>query len=242
MPKCVHCKIETIKASQSNLPSELTWDHIPPSSWYPDNSQSNIQRWTVPCCRKCNNELGLLEDRLRTYVIPAVKKDGAETLGLRDKVFRSLGIGQKDKLKQAEFEKRKNSAIKLYKEFRPVSSITEFYPNFGPFSEHSIEAQRAIEIPTELLTKVFAKIFRGAEYELNNKRIIDKPFELNVFIGNDILKFEGLNINYERIENLGPGFRVQRLAGTQSVLYKAVIWANLIAYGTIDLIDAKIGS
>ncbi len=239
MPKCVHCKIKTIKASQRNLLSELTWDHIPPSSWYPENTQSNIQRWTVPSCRKCNNELSLLEDQLRTYVIPAVKKDGAEILGLRDKVFRSLGIGQNDKLKSAEFEKRKNLAIKLYKKFRPASSIKSFYPNFGPFPEYPIERQRAVEIPIDLLTKVFGKIFRGAEYELNNKRIIDKPFELNVFVGKDILEFEKFKIDYERTENLGHGFRVQRLAGTQSVLYKAVIWENLIAYGTVDSLDVR---
>ncbi|MDP3729157.1 MAG: hypothetical protein Q8R26_00150 [bacterium] len=235
MEKCIHCKIETTEITQAHLPSEIAWDHIPSSSWYTDNTPPNIQRWTVPSCRRCNIELGAAENLIRTYIVPGINQDKQEIFGLRERVFRSLGIGLKNKLNPEEFEKRKNGAIKLYKKFRAVCPDMEFYPNFGHMEESTIERQHAVEIPKDTLIKVFGKIFRGAEYILNNKRIIESPFELMVFIGNDILIFRRLDHLFNRTENLGPGFRIQRLAGKESVLYKVMVWGTLIAYGSIDV-------
>src|SRR5215831_12374580 len=41
-----------------------TYDHVSPSCWYPDSTPSNVQRWTVPSCSRCNRELGAVEQEL----------------------------------------------------------------------------------------------------------------------------------------------------------------------------------
>ncbi len=226
MQKCVHCRTEL---------TDITVDHVFPDRWFPDSTPLNIQRWTVPSCKKCNSDFGALEERLRAYIIPSIEEGKKEISGLREKVYRSFGIDLKDNLETEELDKRRNLAKKTYNQLKPVSSVATFYPGFGPTERYSLEKQHAIEIPDDLLTKIFEKIVRGAEYVLNEKRIVEPPFEVSVFIGEDILKFEVLKIDFNKTENLGPGFRIQRLAGNESVLYKIVIWGRLVGYGSIGL-------
>lgn len=109
-----------------------------------------------------------------------------------------------------------------------------FYPNFSPLEWQPISKQHAIEIPSNILIKVFRKIFRGAEYILNGNRVIENQLEPTVYIGEDILKFEALNISFDTAADLGP-LRIQRLAGKEVILYKAIIWRTLIAYGSIEI-------
>jgi len=81
--RCVHC----LRRSES-----LTADHIVPSSWYPDTTPSNVERWTAPSCRECNAYLGALERDLVIRLVLCVNPRSPAASGLAAKVFRTLGL------------------------------------------------------------------------------------------------------------------------------------------------------
>ena len=56
--RCIHCR-ETLV--------EATKDHVFPSSWYPDTTPDEVQRWTAPSCQRCNVESGRLEEDLLVF-------------------------------------------------------------------------------------------------------------------------------------------------------------------------------
>ena len=50
--RCIHCR-ETLV--------ETTRDHVFPSSWYPETTPDEVQRWTAPSCERCNGHYGRME-------------------------------------------------------------------------------------------------------------------------------------------------------------------------------------
>ena len=229
MPKCIHCRIESVT---------MTREHAFPSAWYTDNTPINVQRWTVPSCSQCNNSLGAAEMDLLIKMVPCIDPNKPEISGLRNKVFEALGIGMEGKISAEELRKRKALAKKVFGELKPYNNNIKVFPNFGLHEGFPSEAQHVINIPSNILFPVLKKVFRGAEYKLNNKKIIEPPFELEIFhTEKEIPELEILLRRFGRTEYLGPGFKLQRVAsGSGLVLYKVVIWGTWVAYGLIDLI------
>src|SRR5437868_14538801 len=82
--KCIHCR---------KVMAEKTKDHVFPSSWYPDSTPANVQRWTVPSCARCNKDFGAMEEILLVRFGLCVDPRKQAALGIDKKVKRAFGIG-----------------------------------------------------------------------------------------------------------------------------------------------------
>ena len=86
--------------------------------------------------------------------------------------------------------------------------------------------QFQIEIPADHVRAVAKKILRGCEYWLGNGRIVEPPYELDVYLPSetpDVLS-QHLKIG---MDYLGPGCRIRRAVPVDepnSSIYKIVIW------------------
>jgi len=54
---------------------ERNWDHVFPESWYPQTTPSNLEKWKIPSCIRCNSALGMMEDRLLIQLAHALDPD-----------------------------------------------------------------------------------------------------------------------------------------------------------------------
>src|SRR5215470_6563811 len=93
---CVHCLQHF---------NELTWDHVIPRAWYPDDTPENLERWKIPSCGKCNREYGELEQDLLIRLGMSIGREEAKASGIAERVIRSTdpraGRNEKDRLARA---------------------------------------------------------------------------------------------------------------------------------------------
>src|SRR6266540_4450561 len=73
---CVHC---------CRLVDELTWDHVFPKAWYPDDTPENLEKWKIPACRRCNVEYGELEQDLLLRLGMSIGPEEAKATGIAEK-------------------------------------------------------------------------------------------------------------------------------------------------------------
>jgi hypothetical protein len=81
--KCVHCLKE----------AGDTMDHVFPKSWYPDSTPENMPKPKVPSCKKCNNDLGKIEDIVFNKLAPCIDPHKIAALGIKIQLFKRFGIG-----------------------------------------------------------------------------------------------------------------------------------------------------
>ncbi len=82
--RCIHCR---------GTLTEATKDHVFPSSWYPDTTPGEVQRWTAPSCERCNAHFGRLEKELLVFLACCINPQKAAARGLYQRVRRTMGIG-----------------------------------------------------------------------------------------------------------------------------------------------------
>lgn len=227
---CVHC----LKDAGS------TKDHVFPSSWYPDNTETSVQRPTVPSCASCNNNLGTIEKDLFLKLAMCIdpKKIGAQ--GLNKRFLVSLGIGvDPTEITPLEAKARLKTLLKLIRPATPYKPGIKALPGLGLHAGYEPEKHMVIPVPHEELTQVSEKIIRGLEYKLAG-RYIQEPLRLKVYF---IENFEAADRIDLLLENhgtktaYGPGFLVERVEtndGTHpTMLYKISIWDTLTIYASI---------
>jgi hypothetical protein len=227
--RCIHCR---------RLLVARTKDHVFPDSWYPGSTPKTVQRWTVPSCRRCNGELGLTEKEVFVRLALCVNPQKLGAAGISKTAIRSMGIGERE---IDEDEKRIRGALKaeVLKDAKRFSddSRPHVLPGLGPHPEAPTGEQIQIDIPADKLFEVAKKIVRGCEYWFAGGRIIEPPYEIDIFFAHqgdipDVLRaFDGFNAHY-----FGPGFRVRRgeaREDSRSAIYEVVIWDSLTFYATI---------
>ena len=147
--------------------------------------------------------------------------------GVWNKARRMLGIGVTD---LSESEKRIRKALKdeIMGKAKAYDGSAEQHviPGFGPHVEFPTAPQIQIEIPAAAVHEVAKKILRGCEFWLANGRIIDPPYELEVFMveetPEEILRHLRAGPDY-----LGPGCRIRRAVPVDepmSAIYEILIW------------------
>jgi hypothetical protein len=225
--RCVHCR---------GVAS--TKDHVFPDSWYPESTPGNVQRWTVPCCEKCNRDLGLIEKEVFVRLGLCINPEKVAATGISKRVIRSFGIGAQD---LDEDEARIRAALKkeVLKSAKPYSDEANphLLPGIGPHPEAPAEQQFQIDIPADKLYEVARKIIRGCEYWFSNGRIVELPYQIEIFFAHqahvpDVVRMFSQFDSF----HFGPGFRVRRGAAQDeplSAIYEVVIWDTLIFYATI---------
>jgi hypothetical protein len=141
----------------------MTDDHVFPNSWYPESTPATVQRWTVPCCRTCNKDLGAMEADLLVRLALCLDPDSKPARGLSKKALRSLGIDAGE-LPPREREHRENRRLKLKAEFIPVAEIEQM-PGTIPGIDRK-PTEYVVPIPWAGLSIIAEKIARGFEYKL----------------------------------------------------------------------------
>jgi len=82
--RCIHCRKPL---------TEATKDHVFPSSWYPDTTPDDVQRWTAPSCESCNGHFGELEKELLVFLACCINPTRPAAQGLYERARRTMGIG-----------------------------------------------------------------------------------------------------------------------------------------------------
>jgi len=228
--RCIHCGQTLI---------EETLDHVFPKSWYPETTTAEVQRWTVPSCKSCNNKLGAMEKEVFSRLILCVDPRKAEAAGLSAKAIRSMGI-RVEGLSAEEAEHRRKQKHKIISATKPYKAGTETLPGLEPHPGFPEDTGLQIEIPSELLHKVAKKMVRGCEYFLKKGRIVEKPYEIEIYfvheqnVPDQLLRaLEGSSAS---TNNIGPGFSVTRVAAQDEpndVAYKIIVWGTLAIYALI---------
>jgi hypothetical protein len=227
--RCVHCR---------ETPVKLRKDHVFPDSWYPESTPGTVQRWTVPTCSRCNCQLGLVEKEVFVRLGLCVNPEKVAATGISKRVIRSLGIGAEG---LDEDEKRIRTALKdeVLRGAKPFAEEARphILPGIGPHPEAPAEQQIQINIQADKLYEVAQKIVRGCEYWFSNGRIVDAPYEIDIFFAHeaDVPDVVRMFSAFGRF-HFGPGFRVRRGAVHEdplSAIYEVVIWDSLTFYATI---------
>ena len=230
--RCVHCLAE--------LDSE-TKDHVFPTSWYPDSTPADVQRWTVPSCAVCNGALGKLEKELFVRLALCVDPRKAEASGMSKKALRSLGIGVADDLDEKEKKHREALLRKVFAEVKPLrDQKLPLLPGVGLHDGFPAGDQLTIVFPTGPLEPVSQKIVRGCEFKLNSEAYVEPPLTVKTYFIHD-KGAEDLTAFLDKLPatRVGPGFLVARgqappEEGVHMVLYRIVIWGTWKIYASID--------
>jgi hypothetical protein len=229
--RCIHCRAESV---------EQTKDHVFPSSWYPDSTPDETQRWTVPSCRCCNEKFGKLEKSLLIRLGLCIDPRKAAAMGLAERALRSLGIRAQG-ISAADKLHREALKGKILGELRPFRQDMKAHvlPGLGPHPEFPQEQQLALTISAEDVIAVLKKIIRGCEYWFEGGRIIEEPpWEISIHFvqAGDVPDPVRLAITPAVPVHLGPGLRIQRRAaddGSKAIVYRVEFWDALPAYAII---------
>src|ERR1017187_5039078 len=137
---CVHCRLHS---------DELTWDHVFPRGWYPDDTPENLEKWKVPACLKCNREYGELEQELLLRRRMSIGQEEAQASGIAEKVIRSMAPGAARDEKDHAARAQRHAA--LGKEMIDVGDGAKggVLPGFGPNPDPAKRSSRGIPVPKE---------------------------------------------------------------------------------------------
>jgi hypothetical protein len=150
-----------------------------------------------------------------------------------------MGIGVEG-LTDEEKRYREAVRLKLLSESQPYSpdALPHIIPGLGPHPETPTSSQRQLTVEAESVYAVVKKIVRGCEYWLAGGRVVEPPYEIEVFFPSE---------SPDSVENmmaafasgpvyLGPGLRIRR-GGAQddplAALYELVMWETMTAYASI---------
>jgi hypothetical protein len=226
--RCVHC-LQAIENKSE--------DHVFPSSWYPETTPTHIQRWKVPSCKKCNNDLGKIEKELLLRLGLCIDPGKAEASGVSPKVLLSLGVGAPGKTAR-EKELRRKTMERLLREIVPYDDSRNKYrslPGLGVHAGFDPAEQFVIPVSAQMLTRVAEKVVRGCEFKLA-ACYVEPPCAIRVYFVEKSPELEPL-YRYGTETQLGPGFQLVRMQspeGPRPVLYRALIWGTIPFHAAID--------
>jgi hypothetical protein len=162
------------------------------------------------------------------------RKPGAS--GLSKKALRALGIGvtglseKETRIRRALQDKILGKA-KIYDERDEPHLI----PGLGPHAGFPFKKQFQIEIPADNVYAVAKKILRGCEFWLANGRMVEPPYELEVFMPRETPSELKPHLKFGP-DYLGPGCRIRRAVPVDDVkttTYEIVIWDSWTLFFSI---------
>ena len=159
--------------------------------------------------------------------------------GLYERVRRTMGIGVKG-LSDEEKRHREARRRKLLTEARLYSPEVQphIIPGLGPHPEAPVSSQMQLTIKAEDIHAVVKKIVRGCEYWLAAGRIVEPPYEVDVFFPSETPELVAQLLTAFALGPvfLGPGLRIRRGGAhddSLSALYELVMWDTMNVYASI---------
>jgi hypothetical protein len=229
---CVHCLNEF---------QTRTWDHVFPRSWFPETTPPNLEKWKIPACATCNGEYSRLEEDLLWRLGLSIDPAEQASLGITDKVLRSVKPEYADSPKDAEA--RRNKLAKIIRQLTlydapPPSGVL---PNFGMIPGLEYPAIVAIPVPSDSLIRLGQKIIRGLTF-METGALITEDFAIRVYFLDDhkALGYAELVKSRGATQAVGPGVQVTHARsdeGGLSSLWYIEIWARLKMYAVVLPVD-----
>jgi len=226
--QCVYC----LKAFD-----DLTSDHVFPRSWYPETPPPDMEKWQAPACKKCNAEMGKIENRLLIQIGLCVPPFERASLGIAHKAMRSLKpeYGRNKPDAEVRGESRRMVIEKAVDPSKmPLSSIL---PQFGFHPEVDPSQELGVLVSASDLEAIGKKLIRGTTWVLD-KTYIDTDHSIHIIFPRTPTAgpyFEDLR-RFGRPYSLGPGLNIVRAAADgdcQSGIYLIEIWGRLHMYGCV---------
>ncbi len=226
--KCVHC---------GEYAEKRTWDHVFPKGWYPEDSPPDIEKWKIPCCKKCNAEYGSLEEDLGIRIAFCVGPDAPNAKGIYHKALSAMdaskGRNKEDRIRRA---KKRDRYFGLILKGDAISQ-EEVYPGLEDKWNRPSEEQTALRIYAHELERIVNKIIKGIVF-IEDNRFLETSTEIEhlVVSAEDAKPLEELLSKYGSRHSREPGIEVVRAAAPEygvSTIYKISIWGQWILYASV---------
>ncbi len=223
--RCVHC------LQQSD---DLTWNHVIPTSWYPDSTPADLEKWKIPSCIKCNARYGVIENEILLRLGLCLSPRDIRAAGIAAKALRSIKpeFAKSDKDRRAREAKRRQIRAELFE-------VTEDHEGFFPgFGKRDMPSSRiAVPISEEILLAFGEKLARGLTY-LETGRVIPGSYHIQVnFVhDHDVGDVENLIRRNAKRTFRGPGILVERANVTDDVLSaicRVTVWGRFKSYVSV---------
>lgn len=226
--KCVHCLKET---------TVLTWDHVFPKGWYPEDTPPNVEKWKIPACKSCNAEYGMLEEDLGIRIAFCIGPDAPNAKGIYEKALRSMdasyGRHMKDRIRRAK--KRDKYLGMLMK--GPSVPDSAVYPGFEEKWGRPPEERIAVQIYVHELQRIVEKIIKGIAF-IEDGRFINSNMEIEHHPAHHsaAAPLDELLVKHGVKHSRAPGIEVIRAVTPEdgiSAIYKIIIWGQWMMYASV---------
>jgi hypothetical protein len=226
--KCVHCLTDAV---------ERNWDHVFPSSWYPDSTPPNTEKWKVPSCLPCNEKYGRLESDFLSRVGLCLDPNHPASQGIVQATLRSMNAqAGRD---EHDSSRRRERARRLLSEGLKEGQFPEnsMFPGMAPRAAIPNEERVGLPIPVEYFTLIAVKVVRGLFF-VEEQRFIEPPYTIDhyVYDEEEARPFEAALAKFGAIYAREPGLIVHRAVAVDdglSSLFKITFWKQLTTYATV---------
>jgi hypothetical protein len=217
---------------------DRTWDHVFPRSWYPETTLSDLYKWQIPSCKRCNSEYGQMEEDLLFRLALCVDPKASATAGIVEKALRSM----KPEFAKDERDKaaRAARAAQLRRELLHGPNIprSAVYPGLGERWGRSTNEGIGVRVPAESLRRLTEKIVRGIYY-LEDQMFIEPPYVIDFYALDDegaeplrtLLKRFAQNYARE------PGIEVRRAMpedAPMNSIFEINIWGQFKMHAVVE--------
>lgn len=225
---CIHC---------GERFDELTWDHVFPRAWYPENTPEGLEKWKVPSCERCNAEYGALEQDLLLRMGMCLGPEDSEAAGIPQKALRTI----KPEFAKAERDRlarqKARETVKAEIEWTDELNTEGLLPGFGPRPYFEYSQYAAVKISAESLRRMGVKLAKGLTYVLRGKTI-PPDYEIEIIFpgGPDAAQVAPQFERAARTENRGPGLTVAHTWAHDdpvAALFKITVWGRLVLYAAV---------
>ena len=226
--KCVYCL---------EMYDDLTWDHVFPSSWYPDSTPDTMPKWKVPCCNDCNNIYSRIEENIRLRLGICLNTHDKKAQGIPEKSLRSITPECAQNERERDIRQRKREKIKG--EIAQCDAIPEkgILPGFGKRPGVATAPYASIPISPNELKAFGKKLVRGATYALD-EAFIENDYDITVEFPEqaNVKFFSNLAKRCGTLYCVGPGLEIQRAKAEENpknAMFVIEIWGQLRIYATV---------
>ena len=226
MRVCIYC-LEEVKRP--------TKDHVFGRSYYPETTPEDVQRWTVPACRKCNNDLGQIEDEVLVRLALCLDRRKPAAKGIVEKALRSL-----DPRNAKSSREKKARARRQQRVLGEIKEWDSKPPGLLPFTDINwwMGSRQAVLVPKADLDAVVVKWMKGVHYKTEG-RLVPLGADVDVFFVTDEVAAEAFGeiIAHATTHHKGPGIGIAqwivREKSRSMAMYGFEVWGQFKAYGSI---------
>lgn len=230
MYRCVYC-LRTLNKS------EKTVDHVIATSWFPENTPPNIEKWQVPSCRDCNHKFSKIEEDVGLRMAMCLDRKNPAATGIVEKALRAIdpsqGKNEKDQL--ARKRKRQKLLAERHEMTRlpPSGVLPSFQANWD------IGSRTAFLVPADALHSLIKKWARGVHFATLG-RLIKRDENIDIFhLPEETAEEAFRDIKpHATLLRKGPGVEVMQASASESgqtrTLYAFKIWDQYQVYALVD--------